>query len=127
MTLKYRTVHRLNPRNLTEPGKYYAKAVSRGDINLRQLAEEIAAISTVSSVDTIAVIESLIQLIPKHITSGETVKLGDFGSFYIGIKSRGTDKEDALTSSFIDSLKIYFRPGKELKRAIKDTDYEKEQ
>jgi predicted histone-like DNA-binding protein len=127
MTLKYRTIQRLNPRKLTEPGKFYARAINRGDVTLRQLVEEIAVISTVSSVDTIAVIESLIQLIPKHITSGETVKLGDFGSFSIGIKSRGADKEDDFTSSFIDSLKIYFRPGKELKRAIKDTDYEKEQ
>ena len=87
MTLKYRTIQKVNPRKLDEKKKFYAKAVKRGDIKFRQLAKEIAEISTVSTVDTIAVIESLVQLIPRHVAQGETVKLGDFGSFSISIKS----------------------------------------
>ena len=91
------------------------------------LAQEIADISTVSIIDTIAVIESLIQLIPKHITQGETVRLGDFGSFSIILKSNGADTENDFNSHMIKNLKIYFRPGKELKKAINDTEFEKEQ
>lgn len=127
MTLKYRMIQRVNPRSLSEPRKYYAKAVNRGDVTLRQLAKEIADISTVSSVDTMAVIESLIQLIPKHITQGETVRLGEFGSFSIGISSKGCNSEDEFNSNMIKNLKIYFRPGKEFKKAINDTEFEKEQ
>jgi nucleoid DNA-binding protein len=78
-------------------------------------------------VDTIAVIESFIQLIPKPITGGETVKLVDFGSFCVDLKSELTDREDDFISSLIDNFKIYFRPGKELKKALRDTTFAKEQ
>ena len=127
MTLKYQLIPRVNPNSLQEPKKYYAQAVNRGNVKLRQLAQEIADISTVSIIDTIAVIESLIQLIPKHIAQGETVRLGDFGSFSVILKSIGTETEDEFTASMIKSLKIYFRPGKELKKAINDTEFEKQQ
>ena len=127
MTLKYRVIQKVNPRNINEPRKFYATAINRGHVSLRQLANEIADISTVSIVDTIAVIESLIQLIPNHIAQGETVKLGDFGSFSIILKSNGAETESDFTAHMIKSLKIYFRPGKELKKAINDTEFEKEQ
>ncbi len=42
------------------------KQFIRGEVILRELANEIADISTVSTVDTMAAIESLIQLIPKN-------------------------------------------------------------
>ena len=126
MTLKYRLIQKVNPRNLNEPKKFYAKAVNRGKLSLRQLSKEIADISTVSIVDTIAVIESLILLVPKHITQGETVQLGDFGSFYISLKSEGTECEEDFTSSKIKNIKIQFRPGKELKNAINSTDFVKQ-
>jgi len=126
MTLKYRLIQRVNPRLPNEPRKFYAKSLNRGDVKLRQLAQEIADISTLSTADTMAVIESLIQFIPKHITQGQTVRLGDFGSFYIGIRSDGVETEHEFNANMIRDLKIYFRPAKELKKALNDTEFEKE-
>ena len=127
MSLEYRLIQKVNPRNVTEAKKFYAKTVNRGKLSLRQLSKEIADVSTVSIVDTIAVIESLILLIPKHITQGETVQLGDFGSFSISLRSEGTELEENFSSSKIKSIKIQFRPGKELKKAISSTDFSKKQ
>ena len=99
MSLMYRVIQRFNPRKPNDPRKYYAQVITRGEINLRELADEIADISTVSTVDTIAVIESLIQLIPRHITKGEIVRIGDFGSLSCGILSNGVDSENAPPAS----------------------------
>lgn len=126
MTLKYRIIQRNNPRQPQAPKKFYASAVNKGQVKLRQLAEEIAQISTVSTVDTIAVIEALLQLIPQHLTQGEIVRLGDFGSYTVSIKSESAEQENEFTAQKIKGLKISFRPGSEFKRALNDTQFEKE-
>ena len=125
MPLKYRLVQRSNPRQPQAPKKFHAKAVTRGQVKLRQLAEEIAQISTLSTVDTIAVIEAFIQLIPKHLTQGEIVRLGDFGSFAIGLASEAALQEEAFNAAMIKKLKIYFRPVKQLKKALTAVEFEK--
>jgi predicted histone-like DNA-binding protein len=127
MALKYRLIQRVNPRNPEAPRSFYAKAVTKGDVQLRQLSQEIADMSTVSVVDIIGVIESFIQLIPRHLTQGDIVRLGDFGAFAIGILSEGAEQEKDFTAKMITTVKIYFRPGKELKHALALTEFEKEQ
>lgn len=47
-------MERANPRDPQAAKKHYAVAHSDGEITLRQLAERIAEISTVSSIDTLA-------------------------------------------------------------------------
>lgn len=126
MSLKYRLIQRVNPRDPKGPRHFYAKAVGRGDVTLRELADEIAQISTVSTVDTMAAIEALIQIIPKHVAQGEVVRLGDFGSYTIGILSAGTPDEEEFTPEMIKGVKLYFRPGRELKNALRDIRFEKE-
>ena len=79
-----------------------------------------------SVVDTMAVIESLLQIIPRHITEGEIVRLGDFGSFSLHLSSSGAESETAFTKDLIKGIKIIFRPGKELKDALKNVKFEKE-
>lgn len=127
MSLKYQLIQKVNPQNPDAKRKYYATAVKKNEITMRQLAKQIAQISTVSSVDTIAVIESLIELIPQHLMLGNVVRMGDFGSFSIGIKSEGIEENDHFNSGLIKGVKIYFRPGKELKKALNNTEFEKEQ
>jgi len=53
-------MERANPRDPQAAKKFYAIASSDGEVTLRQLAERIAEISTVSSIDTLAVLESLL-------------------------------------------------------------------
>jgi predicted histone-like DNA-binding protein len=126
MALKYRLIQKINPQNPTQPGKFFAHPVTKGEVSVRQLAKEIADISTVSIVDTIAVIESFIQLIPKHLAESEIVRLGDFGSFSIKLISEGAAQEEAFKEAMIKNVKIYFRPGKELKKSLTAIDFEKQ-
>ena len=126
MALKYRLIQRVNPNLPAEPRKFYAHVVTKGEITIRELAEEIAEISTVSSVDTLAVIESFTRLIPKHLSRGVMVRLGDFGSYSIGILSQGADTEEEFSERLIKGAKIYFRPGREVKKALSAIEFEKE-
>ena len=126
MAIKYKLVQKINPAKPTDPKKFYANLVTRGEVSLRELAKEISAISTVSSPDVMAVIESLLQVITKHLAQGEIVRLGEFGSYSVRISSEGADSEQAFNSSLIKGLNLSFRPGKEVEQVLDNVTYEKE-
>ena len=124
--MKYHLVERSNPRNLEDPKKFYASKVTRSTVSMRELSKDIAEMSTVSIVDVTAVIESMLQLLPKYLTAGDIVHLGDFGIFNLRISSGGADAEEDFDKSLIRGVKIGFRAGKELNKALKTVTYEKE-
>ena len=126
MAIKYKLVQKINPAKPTDPKKFYANLVTRGEVSLRELAKEISAISTVSSPDVMAVIESFLQVIPKHLAQAEIVRLGEFGSYSVRISSEGADSEQAFNSGLIKGLNLNFRPGKEVEQGLANVTYEKE-
>ena len=48
------------------------------------IAKSINGISTVSSVDTAAVLEAFLTVVPEKLAEGNIVEWGDFGSFRRG-------------------------------------------
>ncbi len=125
MSAKYNVVARGNPANPDAPKKYYASNISSGKIKLRQLAEQIASISTVSSIDTLAVLEAFLQVVPKEMANGNIVDLGEFGSFRLRIQSNGQETPEAVNASSITKILPRFSPGKEFKKIIENTTFEK--
>ncbi|HPT04833.1 MAG TPA: DNA-binding domain-containing protein [Bacteroidales bacterium] len=119
MSVTYKAVAKKNPAKQTDPPKFHAQAVNSGSISLRQLAKLITEKSTVKSADTMAVLEGLLEVIPTELANGKIVRLGDFGSFSLGIKSEGVESEDKLTNKHINKTSIRFRPGTEFQNVIK--------
>ena len=76
-------------------------------------------------VDTTAVIESLLQLIPRHVTNSHIVRLADFGSFNVRIDSEASDTEEGFKNNLINGINLYFHPGKELQKALENVKFEK--
>ncbi len=112
MAFKFKAVPKRNPQDPDAPPRFYASPVYSGDVNIRQLAEIIAEISTVSSIDTLAVLEAFLQVIPKELSKGNIVRLRDFGTFRLGIHSEGSDTAEEVTSHNIKGMKSLFRPDK---------------
>jgi len=125
MTVKYNVVERGNPSNREAPKKFYPSIASTGRKTLRQLAGRIAEISTVSSADTMAVLEALLTVIPQELTSGNVVELGDFGNFWLKITSEGAETADAVRATQIATLLPRFNAGKEFKKILATVEYEK--
>jgi nucleoid DNA-binding protein len=48
----------------------------------------------------------------KGLAEGRIVRLGNFGSFQIGVRSNGAETADEFASSMIRGTHITFRPGK---------------
>lgn len=127
MPVKYVLVERGNPGNAAAPKKFYAQLKSSGEVTTRQLMKEISARSTVSAADTMAVIESLLEILPEKLSQGQIVRLGDFGSFSASVSSEGADTAEEFTATRITKYSIKFRPGKELNKAVATVDYQKDE
>ena len=125
MPVKYKVVEMGNALQPAQPKKFYARQVSNGEINLRALAQEIAAASSLTVGDVHNVLDNLIDMVPKHIADGKIVRLGDFGSFNLAITSNGEASAGQVTVNSIKGNKLTFRPGKAIKNQLAVVTYEK--
>ena len=126
MAVDYALVLKGNPGNPDAPKKFYAMAKSSGELTLKKLSKEISEGSTtVSDTDALAVLNELTKIVKKHLSDGEIVRLGDFGTFQIAITSTGTETEAKFNQSLIKKPKIAFRPGVDLKEMLATIKYKK--
>lgn len=61
----------------------------------------------------------------EELKNGKIVRLGDIGSFQVGIASNGVAAETKVTAKTINSAKINFSAGKSLRNMLKVLIYEK--
>lgn len=125
MGVTYKSVPKKNPGNQTAPAKYYAQVVSGGVMTLRDVAKQISLISTVSTADTLAVLENFLTVIPMALADGKIVKLGEFGSYNLTVKSDGTATEAELSVNQIKKRSVKFRAGKIFMKVINDIEFKK--
>ena len=121
----YSVVPRINPREKNDPPKYYAQAQASGDVNIREMSERIQASCTVTKADVYAVLVSMEDVIIDALKSGEIVRLGDLGTFQIGVSGKGTLTEEEYDSSLIQKARINFRPGLALSGMLTSLTYAK--
>ena len=121
----YSVVPRINPREKNDTPKYYAQAQASGDVNIREMSERIQASCTVTKADVYAVLVSMEDVIIDALKSGEIVRLGDLGTFQIGVSGKGTLTEEEYDSSLIQKARINFRPGIALSGILTNLTYAK--
>jgi nucleoid DNA-binding protein len=72
--------------NFEAPKKIYAQGKGR-------LSKEIAEGSTtVSDSGVLSVFNDLTKILKRHLSNGEIVRFGDFGSFQVAITNEGVEK-----------------------------------
>lgn len=126
MSVKYSISQKGNPSKPDEPKKWYANAKASGEVTFRELSKEISQGSTtVSDTDVMAVLNDLNKLLARHLSAGEIVRFGDFGSFQVSVKSEGAETEEKFHASLIKKAKINFRPGSDLKDMLLTLKYSK--
>ena len=125
MTVKFNVVQRGNPSNQQAPKKFYPSIESSGRKTMRQLAAQISQISTVSSVDTMAVLEALLTIIPQELVSGNIVELGDFGNFWLKSNSDGAESAEDVRAAQVNTVLPRFIPGKEFKKVLDTIEFQK--
>lgn len=104
--LKYNVVPKKNPIDKTT--KFYARLTPVTPIKLSALCESISSQCTVTSHDVKAVISALEEQLVYYLRNGNSVRLGDLGSFRPMIKSQGAESAEKFSPSMIQKVKIRF-------------------
>ena len=118
MSVKYNVVERANPADREAPKKFYVSIQSSGRVTTRELAERAAQMSTLTTVDMMAAIESFLAIVPAELAKGNIVELGDFGSFWLRTTSEGAETAEEVRADQIGTVLPRFNPGKEFKRVL---------
>ena len=121
----YSVSPRINPSEKGTPPKYYGHVQARGDVSLREMSERIQQSCTVHKSDVYAVLVALEDVITDALKGGEIVRLGDLGTFQIGISSKGALTEEDYDESLIKKARINFRPGLALANILGNLSYKK--
>ena len=85
--IKYVIQEKKNP--LTGEVKYYPQIAPATPMTINQIIKRVEKRSTVSSADVKAVLDALQYEVIDALESGNTVRLGDLGSFRLTIKADG--------------------------------------
>ena len=125
MTVKFNVVERGNPAKPEAPRKFYPAIQSSGRITVRQLAERAAQMSTLSTMDIVAAIESFLTIVPEELTNGKIVELGDFGNFWLRSTAEGVEEAAKVRGEQVTNLIPRFNPGKRFKRVLKSARFKK--
>ena len=125
MSVKFSVTPRKDPRDQNSQPKYYATVRSNGRVDTHGIARDINKMSTVSSVDTTAVLEAFMNVVPDQLADGKIVELGDFGTFRVSVSSEGAEQPEAVTTRSITDVRILFQPGKRFRKLINSTEFEK--
>ena len=123
--LKYKLIERGNPRDLTAAKKWYATPVITGKKSIKSLSEDIADISSLSRGDINNALTNIVERIPKELLEGNSVSLGELGTFRISFSSEGVDSEADFNTSKIRGIKVIFNPGKLIKDEIEKAKFNK--
>ena len=126
MAIPYKVIERGEP-GVAGGGtkKYYASAQTTGNLDIEELTEQIEQISTVSGADIRAVLYSIVDVVPKLLSNGNIVQIGELGSFRVSISSDPSETEEEVSAGNIKKAKILFRPGKKFSKMLKTLEYKK--
>ena len=125
MSVKFKEVERVNPRDLNLPKKKYAKLKSGDNVNFEELAEEISKVSSLNYGEVMGALGTLIVFIEIQLSHGRAVRLSTLGTLYLTLSSEGVNVDEELTSDAIKKAHIRFRPGKRLKKLARTLDFVK--
>ena len=113
----YTVVPRKNPQKQDEAPKFYMQAHATESIGITGISKRIEKECTVTRADVMAVLTALEDVFVDVLSEGKVIRLGDLGSFYLSISSKGAEDEDSVNGSLVKRTKIIFRPGQQIGRA----------
>ena len=99
-------------------GKWFARAVSLGTVDVEQLAKLVSYSTTATEADCRAVIESFISEINAALMDSYTVKIDGLGIFKAAIRSTGAVERDEFSvAKNIIGKKVLFMPTRSIDAA----------
>jgi predicted histone-like DNA-binding protein len=94
-------------------------------VSQKEIAAEIAGLTSLARGDVANVIDSLPDTVPKYLLMGRSVLLGELGTLRISFSSEGVETADEFNVGKISGVRALFTPSPELRKSIEDIKFEK--
>ena len=101
------------PRRHLQSGKkyYYAQIAKVQPFGIDAIIEVISVRTTIASADVKAVLDALQNVTLRLVSEGQSLRLGDLGSFRPTLTSKGKDEPEQVKASDIKSVRVRFTRG----------------
>ncbi len=101
--------------------KYYIQPAPAVPVSFERIAKNISDRCTVTEPDVLAVLNALQTEIISAVQNGQSVRLGQLGSFRATITSKGEAKKEAADTSNIKTVRVRFTMGSRLRSSMRLT------
>ena len=104
---------------------YYPTVTGRTVVGLREISDIVSDSTSFTSADIYGMAEGLLQVIPKLLQNGHSVKLGELGIFSLSVRAEGSSDPVDVSVHNIKEVRLNFLPAKQLKRDMQLTKFKK--
>ena len=115
MAILIKPVQRVNPLDKEAEKKWYVVQVTTSLVDETQVAMDLADETTLNPSEAMMAIRQLRKILLRRLLSGESVKLGNWGSFNISLSSTGVLAKSLVTTRNIKSVNLNFLPDEAFK------------
>jgi predicted histone-like DNA-binding protein len=92
-------------------GRYYAKAVTMGELHTLDLAQIISASNSVTVSDVQGVLAALMQVMEQYLGDGQNIILDGFGRFKLSLESESvSNPDDFKVAEHVKAIHCNFIP-----------------
>lgn len=118
MAILVKPIQKLNPNKLDEPKKWYITQVTAALVDESQIAIDIAEGTTLDPSEAMMALRQLRKVLLRRLLSGESVKMGNWGSFSVTLTSTGVEEKKKVSASQIKSVNLNFQADKTFKEEL---------
>ena len=116
--ISLKRIQRSNPQDMAAPKKFYVSTSGTGEVDLEEMSANISEKCTLTEPDVLAVLSALTTEMTGQLMDGKIVRFGSFGSFQLGISSKGVETEDETSRYQVRGIRVKFRPGRRIVNAL---------
>jgi len=123
MPILYNRMERINPGDI-EGQRYWAPVVkSTGLVKEKEVAKLLAEEVGIAPKKAEIIISQLFNVVTDLLLNGNTVQLGDLGSFRTTVKTEISNCEEEASAAKIKKVIVRFSESNELKNIMKDAKF----
>ena len=113
--INYSVSPRINPRDKEAAPKFYATAQRVQTISLDDMAKNISHSTTATRADVLAVLTALIDEMTTELAKGNSIILGELGTFRFTLTSKGAVTAENFKVDMIKKASVRYYPSRTIK------------
>lgn len=117
--LYYKKTQRKDPQNPDAAAKYYPTHVTKGKIEMRELAEKVSARAGHSVGSVFCVLTDMVDVIIEEIKRSNSCSIAELGGFRLTIQGYGSDTSEDYNLNLVSNTKLVYQPSTRIKNALK--------